>query len=344
MIGLDPKRITITDLAKACDCSIATISLVLNGRGKVSEATKKRVLRAAARLGYMPNLAGRSLRTQRTNTLGLFFYPSCAQLFRNVFYAEVMEGLEQRLGQGGFDLLLCGSDFSRDDTRPVSLLTQKRVDAGIMLGAFPLKLIERLGRIGTPLLLLDSNADDLPIDSITTDGFTAGKLVVSHLVERGHREIIMLAYALEDYNIDMRCRGFLAGLKAHSLSPSGDSLIRNFTKDEEALPRLIKRLHSAHPPTAIVCVNDTMASFFMQRLQAVGIKVPEDVSFVGYDDDIYAQGSIPKLTTVAVNKSDLGRSGAEIILKRLSEPDSPVSKARLPVTLIERDSVAVIRR
>jgi len=339
---VEKKRITITDVARACDCSIATVSLVLNGRGKASAATQKRVRRIAARLGYLPDLAGRSLRTRRSNTIGLFFYPSCAQLFRNVFYAEVMEGLEQHLGQVGYDLLLCGSDFSRDEARPVALLAQRRVDAAIMLGAFPFKLIERLSRIGPPFLLLDSNLDELPIDSVTTDGFSAGKMVVDHLYRCGHRRIVMLAYALDDYNIDLRSRGFLAGLAQHGL-PVRDSLIRNFTRNEEGLPTLMRRLRSPSPPTAVVCVNDTMAVFMMQRLREAGYKLPDDVSFVGYDDDIYARESVPTLTTMAINRADLGRTGAEILRRRLEEPDAPISKVRLPVHLIERDSVATLR-
>lgn len=339
--AVEIKRITITDVAKACDCSIATVSLVLNGRGKVSAATKKRVLKIAAQLGYVPNAAGRNLRTHRTNTIGLFFYPSCAQLFRNVFYAEIMESLEQTLGASGYDLLLCGSDFSRDDARAITLMTQRRVDAAIMLGAFPSNLVDRLSRLGPPFLLLDSNVDELPIDSVTTDGFSAGRMIVDHLVAHGHRRIVMMAYALEDYNIDMRARGFLSGLERHGLA-AANSLIRDFTLDEKGFPTLLKRLRSAQAPTAVVCINDTMAVYMIQRVRDAGFRVPEDVSFVGYDDDTYARLSIPPLTTVAVSKTDLGRTGAEIIRRRLESPDSPVSKARLPVQLIERASVATI--
>jgi LacI family transcriptional regulator len=339
--GLEPKRTSITDIAHACECSIATVSLVLNERGRISAATKKRVLKAAARLGYVPNTAGRSLRLRRTNTIGLFFYPSCARLFRNVFYAEVMEGLEQHLGAAGYDLLLSGSDFSRGEGRPMRLITQRRVDAAIMLGAFPFTLIERLSQIGGPFLLLDSNLEDLPIDSVTTDGFSAGRMVVEHLHARGHRRIVMLAYDLDDYNIDLRARGFIAGLQHHRL-PVQNALIRNFKTNDEGLPFLLRRLRSASRPTAVVCVNDTLAVYMMQRTREAGFRVPADVSFVGYDDDVFARDAVPKLTTVAVNKPDLGRTGAECLLRRLREPNAPVSKARLPVHLIERESVAAI--
>jgi LacI family transcriptional regulator len=190
-----------------------------------------------------------------------------------------------------------------------------------------------------PLLLLDSNVDDLPIDSVTTDGFSAGKMVVDYLYERGHRQMLMLAYDLEDYNIDLRSRGFHAGLKDRGL-PVADSLIRTFVDNDEGLPLLLERLRSASPPTAVVCVNDTLASFMVQRVREAGFRVPDDVSFVGYDDDLYARTSIPALTTVAVNKAELGKTGAEMILRRLREPASPIGKIRLPVNMVARDSVA----
>jgi len=335
------KQVSIRDVAEACDCSIATVSLALNGRGQISEPTRQRVMKAAARLGYLPNSAGRNLRLRRTNTIGLFFYPSCAQLFRNIFYAEVMEGLEERLSGAGYDLLLCGGDFSLPDPRPIALMARRRVDAAIMLGAFPFKLIQRLSKIGVPLLLLDSDLDNLPVDSVTTDGFTAGQLVVDHLVAHGHRRIVMLAYRLEDYNIDMRVAGFLAGLKQHGLTAE-NSVIRSFVLNDEGFVLLNQRLQSPEPPTAVVCVNDTMAAYMVQHSREAGRRVPEDVSFVGYDDDTYARDCIPPLTTIAVDKTDLGRIGAECILRRLGAGTVPIGKAVLPVKLIERASVATL--
>ncbi len=304
---------------------------------------KKRVLKAAGQLGYVPNPAGRNLRLQRTNAIGLFFHPSCAQLFRNVFYAEVMEGLEQHLAAAGYDLLLSGSDFNRGDGRAAALLTHRRVDAAIMLGAFPAKLIEQLHGNGVPLLLLDSSIEGLPADSVTTDGFNASRIVVDHLVSRGHREIVMLAYEMEDYNIDLRSRGFLAGLQHHGL-PAGSALIRNFTYNVEGFPVLLQRLRSARPPTAVVCVNDNLAAYMTQHVREAGFRVPEDVSFVGFDDDVYSRESIPPLTTVAVDKPALGRIGAECLVRRLQDPAAPVALLRLPVHLVERESVATIAR
>jgi len=334
-------RITIEDVARAAKCSTATVSLVLNGRGRVAEKTRKRVLKVQEDMAYVPNSAGRSLRMQKTNTVGLLFYPTCAKLFRNVFYAEIMEGLEEAMSHAGFDLLLSGGDFSAEQNKLPAFLQQRRVDAAVLLGAFPRSIVERLGEAGVPLMLLDSNYEELPMDSITTDGYTAGKMVVTHLHQKGHRRMLFMAYSLEDYNIDARARGFEAGLLAHGL-PDQDAVIRDFILHEDALARLLERLDRPDAPTAVVCVNDTLAVAIMTRLREAGYSLPEQVSFVGFDDDVYAREIKPSLTTVSIDKASLGREGAAILINRLRDPSARVTKIRLPVQLIERESVATI--
>jgi LacI family transcriptional regulator len=332
-------RMTIEDVARAARCSTATVSLVLNNRGRVAEKTRKRVLKAQAELGYVPNPAGRSLRMQRTNMVGLLFYPSCAKLFRNVFYAEVMEGLEEELSKAGYDLLLSGGDLAADEAQMPAFLQQRRVDAAVLLGAFPRRRIEAMAEKGVPLLMLDSNHEDLPVDSITTDGYSAGRLIVDHLVARGHRRLLFMAYAMEDFNIDARVRGFEAGLRAHGLPVEG-AVERGFIGRVEACDRLLARLRGAHAPTAVVAVNDTLAVELMARMREERVKLPAELSFVGFDDDVYAQEIVPRLTTIGIDKPALGREGARILIERLREPARPVVKLRLPVRLIERDSVA----
>src|SRR5258708_5019380 len=293
-------------------------------------------------MGYVPNLAGRNLRSNRTNTIGLFFYPSCAQLFRNVFYAEIMESLESHLGAAGYNLLLAGGDFSGQQTRSISLISQRRIDAAIMHVAFPVKQIEALVSSGVPLLLLDSDLDKLPVDSITTDGYNAVRLIVDHLCAKGHRRIIMLAYDLDDYNIDMRTDGFLAGLKHYKLQVAG-SLIRNFVQNDQGIVTLLRRLKGPQAPTAAVCVNTTMAAFMMNRVREAGVSIPDQVSFVRYDDDIYAREALPKLTTIAVDKAASGQAGAECILRRLNVRAILIGESLLPEKLVAGVSVAKVR-
>ncbi|HEY8966208.1 MAG TPA: LacI family DNA-binding transcriptional regulator [Candidatus Methylacidiphilales bacterium] len=336
-------RILIHEVAKRAGCSIATVSNVLNNKGRVGEKTRQQVLRSVKALGYKTNAAGRNLRTRKTETLGLFFYPSCAKIFLNPFYAEVMEGLEEGLMKANYHLLLAGGQVSEEKFDTPDVLRQGKVDGMILLGRFPEKIIRDFTEENMPLLLLDSNAE-WPADSVVSDGFSGEIDVVSHLVSKGHRRLVMLAYDWDDYNIDLRVQGFLAGLSRHGIEGGEKNLIRSAILDEPLYAQLKKRLEGPNPPTALVAVNDTMARKMIGWLRADGYRIPEQLSVVGFDDDVMSGfDPDPPLSTVRIDKKQLGRVGAELILKRIADPKAPVSKLRLPVEFIPRKSVVEVR-
>jgi LacI family transcriptional regulator len=299
------------------------------------------VLSATQTLGYQVNAVGRNLRLRKSEMLGLLFYPSCAQIFKNPFYAEIMEGLEEELTRQRYNLLLAGYQVSVADQPVPPFLAQGKVDGVVLLGRFPVQVIQNFCQLSSPLLLLDSNVE-WPIDSVISDGFLAGINVINHLASMGHRRILMLAYDLEDYNIELRIQGFLAGLAQCGLPSDPRSVIREYVSHDDIYPALRARLRESSPPTAVVAINDTLAMAMITRLIADGFKIPRDLSFVGYDDDEAVLDGQPFLSTVRVNKKELGRVGAELILKRIAEPTAPVVKLRLPVEFIPRESVAKI--
>jgi len=335
------RRVSIFAVAQKAKCSIATVSNVLNNKGRVGPKKRKTVLRAVEELGYQASSAGRNLRIRRSEMLGLLFYPSCALIFKNPFYAEIMEGLEGGLTKEGYHLLLAGYQVSVADSPIPDFLVQGKVDGMILLGRFPSHVIQNFYKVSSPLLLLDSNVE-WPIDSVISDGFTAEITVVNHLVSQGHRNIVMLAYDMEDYNIDLRVQGFLSGLSMCGLDGGTTNVIREWLSHDDIYPALRERMKSSTPPTAVVAVNDTLAMAMIKRLNADGIKVPEQLSIVGYDDDVYMADGRPFLSTVRVDKKELGRTGAELILKRIAARDTGVVKLRLSTEFIARESVAPV--
>ena len=335
---LPSRRISIFEVAKHADCSITSVSNVLNNKGRVSKEKRHSVLKAVSELGYRPSSVGRNLRTRRTETLGLLFYPSCAEIFRNPFYAEVMEGLEERLMKTSFHLMLAGYHVATAASGIPDFVARGKVDGMILLGGFPEKVIHNFHGLRCPLLLLDSNVE-WPIDSVVSDGFTGGRLMVRHLFQRGHRRIVLMAYPEESYNIELRIQGFLVGLREHGLPEEG-AVIRSTLSHDKLYADLRQQLYSPWPPTALAAVNDTLAISMIQRLQRDGIDVPERISVIGYNDDLIAADGEPPLTTVRVDKRELGRVGADLILTRVDQPGSPVSKLRMPVSLVSRESVA----
>jgi DNA-binding LacI/PurR family transcriptional regulator len=330
---------SIHDIARAARCSISTVSCAINGKGRVNAATRSRILAACTALGYAPNAAGRHLRLQRSETVGLLLYPTCASEFRNSFAAEVIEGLEDRLIAANYHLLLGGYHPQVGPGAVPQFIGQGRVDGAVLLGNYPARILDVLAGLPLPLLLLDSEHGQA-IDSLTTDGYAAGMEAVRHLALLGHRRIAMLAYGHDFPNPRQRRLGFAAALQAHGLGGGERALITSFHDHDEGYRQLRARLAEADAPSALFCENDPLALALIARLAADGIRVPHQLSVVGFNDDEAGRASAPPLTTFQVDKPGLGRRGADMILARIADPLLPRAHVRLPAGLCVRGTTA----
>jgi LacI family transcriptional regulator len=328
----------LRDIAELLGCSVATISNAINGRGRISVEMRQQILDKCAELNYVPNSAGRSLRLQRTDAVGVIYAPSFAELFGNIFYARIMEGLAETFGAAGLDLVLGNR---RDADGMPSILRQGKVDALVVLaGVFTASDYEVLRKCPVPLCMVDGYVRSFEADSLTSDGFGGGQQVAEHLYQHGHRKLLMIAYRSPLYNIEQRIAGFFSGLRSCGMEISeADSLIR-VDNDEEAARELLARIDSEDPPTAVFAVNDTMALHLMDALEQAGRSVPGDVSMVGFDDDPMAVRGRPPLTTVSLKKRDIGAVSARLVLDRLAQPDKPIIHQVQPTWLVVRESVA----
>ena len=328
----------LRDIAELLGCSLATVSNAINGRGRMKEETRQAILAKCAELNFVPNSAGRNLRLQRTNAVGVIYSPSFAELFANVFYARIMEGLAETFGEAGLDLVL---GTRRENDGMPSIVRQGKVDALVVLaGVFTAADYDSLRHCPVPLFIVDGYAGSIDADSLTSDGFGGAQQVAEHLFQQGHRRVVMTTYRSPLYNIEQRIAGFLSGLRARGMEVGeSDVLIRTDT-DAEAAAELLARLDSEAPPTAVFAVNDTMALNLIDALAASGRKVPEDISVVGFDDDPVAARANPPLTTVGLKKRDIGAISARLVLERLAAPEKPTVHHVQPTRLVLRESVA----
>jgi len=330
----------LSDIAKLVGCSVATVSNAINGRGRMSEETRAEVLRLCKEMNFVPNSAGRSLRLQRTDVVGVIYAPSFAELFGNVFYARIMEGMADTFSEAGIDLML-GHRVAEGELP--GIVRQGKVDALVVLaGVFGPETFERLKTCPVPVCVVDGHVESLRADSLTNDGFDGGRQVADHLVAQGHREVEMVAYDSPIYNIEQRIAGFLAGLRARGVDLPEERLVARVRNDDGALIHLLGRLRQANPPTAVFAVNDTLAVHLVEGLKKAGVRVPEEVSMVGFDDDLPAVRCEPALTTVGMDKRDLGAISANMVLERISQPDKDPVHHVEPTRLVIRDSVAKI--
>ncbi|MFM2220441.1 MAG: hypothetical protein RLZZ553_189 [Verrucomicrobiota bacterium] len=328
----------LRDIAELLGCSVATVSNAINGRGRMSDEMRQQILGKCAELNFVPNSAGRSLRLQKTDAVGVIYAPSFAELFGNVFYARIMEGLAETFGEAGLDLVLGNR---RDPDGMPSIVRQGKVDALVVLaGVFTSAEYEVLRQCPVPLCIVDGYVRSFEADSLTSDGFGGGQQVAEYLFQQGHHRVLMTAYRAPLYNIEQRIAGFFSGLRTCGLDLSETEALIRVDHDQEAAEELLARLQSAHPPTAVFAVNDTMALHLMDSLEQAGLRVPEDVSIIGFDDDPAAVRARPALTTVGLKKRDIGAVSARMVLERLSDPAKTIVHQVQPTKLVVRDSVS----
>ena len=327
------KRVSIRDVADNVGVSISTVSRALRGYADVSPGTRERVQRAALELGYTPDAAGQMLKSGRTETVAVLVSGRHGPTFLDAFYAEVVGGLEAHLTANGLSLLL----LRAGSVKPGWI--QGRCDGVVALGCdLPAALLSELGQ-SMPLVLADSAGGwrgwRSEIPSVTVANEAGGYEATRHLLSRGRRKVAFIAETPGDPNFLRRRQGYL---RAHT------------EVDEEALPErqqagrlgpdggylATQKLLAAAPFDAIFAANDTAAFGALRALAEVGLRVPDDVAVVGFDDIALARYSHPPLTTLRTPRRRLGTEVAVRLLTRLAG-EQPAS-LELPVSLVVRSS------
>lgn len=320
---------TIAEVAREAHVGVATVSRVLNGSPAVRDQTRRRVLDAIARLGYAPNAAARALSTGRTGAVGVvapfFTRPSVIERLRGV--ARVLAAADHRLVL--FDVERPGDDAFR------TLPAGGGLDGLLTVSLCPPEEeLDRFAAAGLPVVLVDHRHDRLP--AVFTDDVAGGRLATEHVLELEHERIAFVGDGEDtDYGFRSsaeRRRGYQAALVAAGLAPD-PALVRRGPHGREAAAELTASLLAApEPPTAIVAASDTQAVGALEAAAAAGVRVPAELSVVGYDDIELARYA--GLTTVAQPLEESGARGAELLLAALEGAAAP--GRQLEVELVVR--------
>ncbi len=323
---------TIHDVARKAGVSASTVSRVLNDRPGISDETRARVLQAARELGYLPDMAARSLVSGRTMTLGFLIHPRHT-LGPHSFYGEVLTGADKEARKHGYHVVFA----AEGDVKAPTMVQQNRVDGLILAGCdIPRETIVALKLQNVPMVLVDNHVPK--VDSIVIDNVGGAYEAVSHLIELGHREIGFICEWFGDLSFSERFEGYKKALAEHDL-PFDEHLIA------EGIPRqpysgyvAAQRLLEASRPTAIFAANDLTAAEAMRALREQGIRVPEDIAIASFDDGELARHTLPPLTTVRVFRKEMGALAARRLLTLLENPDEPPLHMRVFTELVVRES------
>jgi len=328
---------TIKEVAEAANVSVATVSRTLQMPQVVAESTRRRVHDAISRLGYTPNAQARTLRTARTR-LVIALVPDIA----NPFFSEVIRGMEQVAHENGYSVLLGDTQNSLAREQAYADMVPARQADGLIT------LLPHIPRLPTQWRSQLVNAceyvTDKHVTSVYVDNVKAAYTAVEHLITLGHREIAFISGPNSRRICADRERGYEQALREANLRVN-PSLVVNGDFSFEAGARGVEALFASKQKfTALFCANDEMAIAALVTLKMRGLRVPEDVSVVGFDDIRFARYCDPPLTTIAQPKKQLGGEAMTLLIEILSGIDTPPRKRVLPTELIIRNSTAAISR
>ncbi|GAB3492981.1 LacI family DNA-binding transcriptional regulator [Amycolatopsis cihanbeyliensis] len=309
-------RPTMEDVAERAGVSRALVSLVMRNSPKVSEWRRVAVLRAAEELGYAPHVMARSLASRTATVLGVMVSD-----LRNTFFAEVVEGLDGAAQAAGFDLILNtgGRSPSRERAALRSLLSFRPAGVVLLSPVLPAAAIEEAAA-QCPVVLVSRSSRLATVDTVNDDGEAGAALAVDHLVELGHRNIAHLDGGGAATSAARR-KGYRAAMNRHGLRPW---VVRSEHTDIAGEKAVQELLTTSTLPTALLAGNDFNAVGAISALEETGLRVPADVSVVGYDNTSLAALKHVSLTTVDQPRTEMGRLAMEALLERVrggrSEP------------------------
>lgn len=323
---------TIRDVAKQAGVSAGTVSNVLNRPSYVNVETRERVLRVIEELNFYPEQKARQFRPGRVRTLGV----ALAQL-GNPFFVDVALGAEEAATERKSGVVFCNSSYDPvREAQNLDMLVQQRVQ-GIIIAAVDENSprLESLRDRGVPMVFVDRVADDHDYWSVVVDDFRGGQLGCQHLIDRGHRQIAFIGHPEKSPKVSRRLAGTRdAAARAPERITVTVMTARSWTLEagKRAGEALLKR-PAATRPTAVFCANDMVALGVLQEVVRGGLRVPEDIAVVGYDDLELAAASIIPLTTVRQPRRLLGRTAVEMIMRLIEQPNSSVDPGERRVVL-----------
>jgi LacI family transcriptional regulator len=335
---------TLRDVARVAGVHPGTVSRALNPqtRGLVNERTARRVQAAAEELGYRPNPIARGLRTNRSNTVGVLV-PDLL----NPLFAAVVRGIEDGLREAGYTPLIANTDNDAERERVAyEAMSARQVDGFIAATARRDHwLLADQVQSGPKLVLVNRRVDSDAIPAVTGDDHKGVRLAVEHLIELGHRRIAHLAGSQTLYTGWSRYEGFVDAMQAAGVAiDPGLVVYSNAFTEREGARCCSQLLERRRDFTAIVAGNDLLALGCYDALQARGLRCPDDVSVVGYNDMPFVDRFRPPLTTVRVPHYELGATAAELMLEQLQEHEAPPRQLLLAPELVVRGSTAPVRR
>jgi DNA-binding LacI/PurR family transcriptional regulator len=333
--------VTIKDVAKVANVAPSTVSRVIANSPRISEKTKERVREVMDQLGYHPNFIARSLASQSTRAIGLVMPSSTDVVFQNPFFPTVLTGLSEGAHSKQYALhMTTGKTEDEIFDGVVAMVQGGRVDGVVLLySKVEDRVIAYLRERDFPFVVIGKPfKDDENISYVDNDNFKAGKEVTEHLIHLGHDRIGFIGGNLDLVVTVERLLGYEKALRNSGLTLIDDYIVNDEFLRESGQDAVKELLSLENPPTAMVVTDDLMALGVLNKLDEMGIAVPEDISIVSFNNVLIAEMARPPLTSVDINIFDLGYQAAKSLIQKIENPDEPIKRIIVPFKIVKRFS------
>ncbi len=329
-------RATIIDVAREAGVSTTTVSHVLNGTRTVAEPTKQRVLAAIELLNYEVNSLAQSLKSDRSQTIGLLVTD-----ISNPFFTSLVRGVEDIANAAGYSVMLCNTDENPEKEHTyLRMLRRKRVDAILMAPTGVRQpLLDQLMGLGFPLVCIDRTTPGTTCDSVLVDNVGGAFQAVSHLIELGHRRVGVITGLSGVGTTNERLEGYMQAMADRGISISQELVRVGNSRLDGGFREMLALLDLPVPPTAVFTTNNLTTLGALGALNSRQVAVPDDMAIVGFDDFEWAAVLRPRVTAVAQPTYEIGETATRMLIDRIEGRGGPEPRrVVLPTRLIVRES------
>ena len=342
---MSANRVTMKDVAREAGVTSAAVSYALSGKRPISDETRRRVEQAIKRLGYTPNMAARTLSsaTRDSKLIGVVVPQTEAGsrlMFQNQFYSEILGSIELCARQKGYHIIISATDANESY---LTLAAERNLDGIIVIGMYPDSFYQQMKKSQIPIVLIDSYCNDHYYHNVRIDDAHGSYLATKYVLDCGHRMIAFFSGRIKENGVmKKRLAGYRDALEEYGV-PFREELIFEGNIDyKDGIASAEHLMDMGLPATAVVAAADILAIGAAKAFYERGVKVPDDISLMGFDDLEIAQYLTPGLTTVKQQISVKGEKAVELLIQNINEPELTKRELILPVSVVERGSIQKI--
>ncbi|KHT62491.1 LacI family transcriptional regulator [Photobacterium gaetbulicola] len=327
-------RPTIKDVAREAKVSISTVSYAINNSDRISEKTRNHVLEVAKKLNYSANSNAKRLRQKNVGAIGIFF-----NSWFGPIYSELVQGIERKVHEMGYDLIAC-SLFGGSESTAHRYLKDQMIDGAIILSnAFDDDFLKSVASKDLPIVALDREVKAEHIYNILIDNFGGAFGATKQLISSGCQQVHYFCGPDDSYDNQKRLEGYIAALGFYNVKFDNNLIIKSDFTEEDAYLKMKEIIDQGETPRAIFSANDEMALGIIRAANECGIKIPEQLKLIGFDNIRESERTTPALSTVTHHKYEMGVKAVEVLFSAMNSEEEIEQVTILPTQIVERETV-----